>query len=288
MLGPPAVVEDNNKLRRNMAFNFQDYNKSDLVDESLLFHYTSSKTALKYILQTNTIKFATRKHSHDPIEKEELVFTSTSLQSQENMSDDEDYIKSTNYINLINKARNTTKYACFCIDKGIIIGNKWNKGAFKSRMWSQYANKHKGICIVLNKETMVENVNNYISNFPLSFPLSGPVVYNNEHYLSVNKFHVSTEVLDINNPIQYLKKSTKEFFFTKIKDYENEQEYRICIYNTNKKAEYISIANAIQGVIIGQYCSNQDKKKIVDLCSIRNIPIIQAWWFRGMPDFIEV
>lgn len=126
-----------------MSIDFEAYYRNTLQDNRYIFHYTNQFKAMESILNNCVLNFSTRENCHDPFEQEDIVHTFSSEK-------EDDIGKPLHYIDDINKVRKSVKYACFCYDKDTITSYPWDKGCFRSRMWSQYANAHQGICLVLN------------------------------------------------------------------------------------------------------------------------------------------
>lgn len=118
--------------------------------------------------------------------------------------------------------------------------------------------------------------------------ITDKVIYDNENNNLHKVCHLDTDEFNI-NPSQRLKKFAKAYLFTKLKDYENEQEYRICIYDGKKTSEIkVDISEAIEGIIIGFKFPKTYLPAIKDISNRLQIPITQVNWFRGHPSFMDI
>jgi hypothetical protein len=128
-------------------------------------------------------------------------------------------------------------------------------------MWSHYAKNHSGYCIGLNEAKLRK-----ISKIEY-----GGLV----HYPLDNKFPSVHPMMDENDSF-YLK------FFTKSKDWNYEEEYRIVnfippdkdIDSSNRLLKYN--ADFIDEVILGIKMNESDRKEIIDLCKNLNVKVYQA------------
>lgn len=106
----------------------------DLPDDTLLFHYTSLKNFLG-IISSGELRSSSLVNSNDPAEKH----------------------NSSNY-----------KYLCFC------RSGKGHPGQYKARMWSQYGDGNKGVCLEFRLGDFREQIKKQlldkeIEGFPISY-----------------------------------------------------------------------------------------------------------------------
>jgi len=266
-----------------MNIDFEAY-KEGGQESAFLFHYTTRKVALRYILVEGRLKFSTRKKSHDPLEKEAVAFTAQTMTMADPGLVQEDLEYRLRFGTLINQARNHTKYACFSVDKSPIAHNPWNKGCFRSRMWSQYAESHKGICLVFDKKKLLTEVKKHLRPFPGHFLLSGKIAYANKVQGMAEAAHF-TPGRALDSPVSFLKENAQSFLFSKIKDYEQEQEFRVAFYNSLRGPDLVSIEDSLAGIVVGQYCDDASFDEISQMAKRLRVPVATAFWFRGQPSF---
>lgn len=186
-----------------------------------------------------------------------------------------------------------TKLSCFSMDKKysdyIDPVLYFHKGFCKSRMWSQYADKHRGVCLIFNLEKMNEYINRGIDDIdgPIGSPIRiyfGEVKYDNKLHdlkkaltLDYNKYK---EIV----PLDIVHSHVKDYLFTKILDYVDEQEYRFCLYSdTFKKDEsfLIDYADSLEGIILGYNFPGVYMINIRELAKLNRIPVFKMTWFIG-------
>jgi hypothetical protein len=213
------------KLRYNKADNFIDY----ISSEDALFHYTQRAVALENILYKNSFKFSYLRNTNDPYEyKDKLIGAA-------GWCWDDATIKNINETEKIidNLLTEQTLFISFCANKfeGKILKSH---GFLKSRMWSQYGENHKGICLVFSKEKLSKLLRNqFVSEKHMIF--EGDVEY--KEYINDDSGHDSLSVdhntFDENTPetivFKHVEKYHRELLFRKQRDYKDEQEYRFVI-----------------------------------------------------------
>ena len=128
-----------------------------------------------------------------------------------------------------------------------IDDNKHNKLGFDlHQMWGIYADKGYGVCLVFDKASLCERIDEtYLSN---------AVTYDN----AVNSFYIanSDDHLSIQQEIQY---HAEEIFFYKRKEWEHEQEYRLIKRFPNlMREEYLDYGNALKYIILNSIIENND------------------------------
>ncbi len=127
-----------------------------------------------------------------------------------------------------------------------------------------------------------------MSGDPGTWIITDKVLYDNENNNLSKVCHLNPKEFDT-EPVKRLEKYAKAYLFTKLKDYENEQEYRICIYDGKKTTDIkIDIKDAIEGIILGYKFQRIYLPDIQSVSKKLHFPITQVTWFRGIPSFTEI
>ncbi len=76
---------------------------------------------------------------------------------------------------------------------------------------------------------------------------------------------------------QFIKKNCKSLFYLKHKDYEDENEFRVCLVDENShlRDKFLSIKDCLVGIIISDKFPKSDISKIVSLSKKSNILLSQ-------------
>lgn len=259
-------------------------------DNNLFYHYTKNETAIEKILLNGKLRFSPFKEVDDPREVEEWVWKIYNPRSSDGVGSE-----SLDDINCY--LRNNCKVLCFSQDSmgiekidsndlSIYWGKKvYEKGYARSRMWSQYAEGHKGICLAFSKNKIIAAIKERFKN---CLVFHGPVSYMNGSDRALEAQGIDSTKINTNGIEDYFKYYLSRFndtlFFEKLKDYRDEREYRFVVYNEQFEGyEYIDIAGILEGVVTGMYfeknryrCINKFAKKYQFEC--RNI-----YWSHGTP-----
>lgn len=229
------------------------------ISHDLLFHYTTTEKALEEILPHGRLQLTPLIDMNDPLEykKQPFFFWGDAV------TEDVPNIQR----ELHDAIRVKSKAVCFTLDSP---NNKpkdaTGRGFAKARMWSQYADGHKGVCLTFYKskiDSIISETFNYGSRL-----FKGEIKYGDFFNEISNAYEISELEIKEKGIKEFIKDHVKKyrsmFFFRKLTDYKDELEYRYVIYNENKGIEYINIGNALCGIIVG------DRFPRVYECSVQN------------------
>jgi len=245
-----------------------------LNSDNMIFHYTTSKTAIEDILPKNTLKLSKLINTNDPYEYKFMLFGGVGWgKVTEELIRDKHNPAST----LLNKMRrNYCKIACFTMNGRI-------KGYLKTRMWTQYGDNHKGVCFVFNKDKLVENIKNQIEVLK-----EGKVIYN--HYKEYENITFDFNELDkIEIDVfckKYLNEKIEYLLFQKEEDFKDEVEYRIIAYKEDSEDKYIDIGNSLVAIIIGDRFPDGLLPSLSFFSKIIDVPCRRVYWEHGVPHIL--
>lgn len=221
-------------------------------DNDTIYHYTTSVTTLTQILMSQKLRLSPRSQSSDPIENTKHFFSySTSNRAREHSAD---------AARLTNEAKEMlgrTKQVSFCKnnqlegEQGMTYPPFEKYGFAKPRMWDQYGDKYKGVCLAFSKEGLLETIK---STEIKGDDLNYTTYHESEvRHLSIDLDQLSKDGYDTYKRFyfDYLK---KELFY-KHKDYIHENEFRLCSFS-DSNYDYINIKDALRGVIISDLSVN--------------------------------
>jgi hypothetical protein len=273
--------------------NLEEYVKTP----DALFHYTKTSIAIEHILYTKKFKLSTLYDTNDPREYKFKIFSSKRYSSAEDALDDESYKKLSDEarteINRILRFKCRIMSFCSNVKPTLILsGNDPKKDEHfystvwaKSRMWSQYGEDHRGICLVLSK-SKVENAFDERKT-QVKKHKAGYIAY-----LSNNSPH---PVVDLSSKAgenaeecasKYVMDNFEYFFFRKHIDYRDEAEFRVVVFDPGKQLEYLDISSSLKGVIVGDRIYDAYIHLINHMCKNLNIECRQAYWSTSNPHML--
>lgn len=235
---------------------YQKFFKSDMI-----YHYTSLRTAMEYILPSRKLRFSSFMNVNDPYEKITRSvgywFEGIDNSKGDRILDHSDYDQA-NSIRL-----NDSKLLCFSQNdeqikfsgSAYIDQDKYYRtGFFKPRMWAQYGGHNRGVCIALSRDELAKEIKSTYPDFTM---YRSPVNYSDDlgknreaHKIRVNP----KEITDFRKYYieEHIKKNRQQLFFNKNSDWKDEKEYRYLLLTDGENKEYyIDISKSIRGIFCG-------------------------------------
>lgn len=242
----------------------------------ILYHYCDIDTAIKYILFEEKLRLSPRKKSIDPVENSSGWFSygSHGYTYRDYASEDE----KAQAANIIRKKVNNIKQLSFCMNsQEDLSGQSFmlpyeHYGFTKPRMWDQYGDKYKGICLAFSKKNL-ELDSKYIPK---------TVQYVDYKKLS-NNLSIDLNALKENGVTKYCEEFIKKLeprLFKKHSDYSGENEYRICSFGESE-FDYIPIKESLIGIIIPDNIGKFDLNSIKKFSTKLNAELLYLSWGNG-------
>ena len=123
-----------------------------------LFHYCKTSVAIENILFEKKLRLTSRKKSIDPIENIHPQISDAIAAYPEDIERlEKSTQKDAEKIEQNLKSRiNNIRQVCFCINNEK-VESKEDYGFIKPRMWDQYGENYKGVCLVFSKKELLKN-----------------------------------------------------------------------------------------------------------------------------------
>ena len=215
------------------------------VTDRFVYHYTKRETALEKILPTGKIMLNVLKKTNDPREYLDWAITVT--------GGSEDNAPLFRTLALINENRKQkTKVFCMTLDdmqrrrQGLM-----RRGFARSRMWAQYGEGHKGLCLIFDKSALEAEIQRAASGHKNCY--CGPVQYSDQNFDIEFNFDSmgETESAVSCGVDSFIRSNVDQLFFTKLLDWRDEMEYRAMIYDDRPNPVFADIDSCLKGVILG-------------------------------------
>lgn len=230
-----------------MKENIYNFANPEINSEKWLYHYTSFETAIKYILPSGTLKMGEYGRVNDP--KEAKLNPNTynfgqlpSDKEERNIfviERDEVCKKITDYF------FHQIKIVCFSVDDlryEKTLFHYFARGCIKPRMWAQYGDNNKGVCLIFDRNILEKQIEQQFQNEIKIY--SGNVKYqscqlNNENWELQNQIDSNCNNFSLtdfkNNFEDAIEKQVDNFwetyFFHKYEDWNSENEFRFVIHS---------------------------------------------------------
>lgn len=264
-----------------------DHLKSE-SEKDFIYHYTNAYTAMEKILNNMKLKFSPLKDLHDPREYKDLPTCPTTPKTgSDALSAINDHLEVNKKVNEFIKTR--FMVGCFCKSEYLDEPQKGvSYGYSKARMWAQYADRHSGICLVLSKKSMESNIQSQIG--------SEKVMFDNVEYKNCSFINCGTLSIDVNQYslrkeeylFDYTKTHSKDLFFTKQRDYRDENEYRIVYCIGDSGNIFVDIKDSLKGIVLGDSFNKLYLGIIKDYVINNNLFCYQTSWDSGEPYTLPV
>jgi hypothetical protein len=163
---------------------------------------------------------------------------------------------------------------------------RFRRGYAHPRLWEQYAGDHTGVCLCFSIPELLDAVNLAIRRAGGRFSEHGEVMYRDR------KIGLQASNIDINavarlGPDEVLldlfEVHKHELFFTKLKDWETEMEYRFLTYWDDPGELYVDVSSALKAVVAGHAVRVQYGPTLRALCDPEEIVLAKMDWQNGLP-----
>ncbi|MFN7703451.1 MAG: DUF2971 domain-containing protein [Chryseotalea sp.] len=125
-----------------------------------LYHYTKATTLIEHILPNMQLRSGYLNDMNDPREKQPFAFGGKNIPLKEIFKG---YYSDETHIDCLYRLgkdiKDRIQLFCFCGEKQ----QGWNN----EMMWAHYANKHKGVCIELDEELLLNEIKASKLNYKL-------------------------------------------------------------------------------------------------------------------------
>jgi hypothetical protein len=246
-------------------------------------------TLIDKILPSMSIQMGVYKNLNDPREAKTWPFVYYSRNIETNARFKPELFEAVSrYI-----TNTTLIFSCAKDDPSVIDGDHnrdIRSGYGHPRMWAQYGDRHRGVCLVLNHGilhgSMLANLGNkglYWGDVKYLETVSGP--NGNAYHIKYLDDILKDGIASVIEP--HIDEFNKELFFTKHIDWRDEWEYRWVFRSKDGKPKLIPITDSIRAVIVGNECPAKETRDILSNCSSHGIPVYKlfqhGWSMSLMP-----
>ena len=248
----------------------------------LIAHYTSFRVACEHLLPERRIRFSPLANMNDPRENRERM-VGVGWSGDDTPALDERTAASDK---LKTAYRDYSKVFCGTLD-GENPNNLNTKRCFgRPRMWAQYADNHRGICLLFNRDKLDLEIQAAVQGDACLY--SGEVVY--DDYLK----HVSAAACDLDfdqvrevGQEAALRKQVDTYhralFLRKDSDWIGESEYRWVIHRWERGHEFVPFDESLESIVMGVDCPEVYIPTIMEQAHGR--PVFRLEWDSEMEDF---
>jgi hypothetical protein len=251
-----------------------------------IYHYTSAFTALRHILKNRSFKLSNYVSTNDPRETKAWRVGGWPRNYVEGDSPDLDHLAN----DVTQRLQLRVIAGCFCSDRSLTgdhLADEHNRGYAKPRMWAQYGDFHKGVCLIFERALFSEAVHDLPDT---CFIEEGHVRYYDR--AATNRldgpFILDFRGLDeagVDKQCEaHAKRRVRELFFEKNTDWSAEEEYRfIAFMQSHASPHYLNFGGALAGIMIGADCEQGLTEEFFLWAHNSGISAARLNWFNGAP-----
>jgi Protein of unknown function (DUF2971) len=160
----------------------------------------------------------------------------------------------------------------------------FSRGFSHPRLWEQYADNHKGVCLLLDRQELVQEATRVAA--PLGRLEHRSVTYRD------GEIGFEASGVDLNRILKqsvnevleaHLDEHVDELFFTKLNDWASEVEYRFLLRWDSEEELFVDVAKVLRGVIAGHAVADEYAPAFQALCEPPGIKLARIWWKNGRP-----
>jgi hypothetical protein len=173
------------------------------------------------------------------------------------------------------------------------VENQGRRGYARPRMWAQYADNHRGVCIVLRHAGLDRAIRQRYPEENYSWVRSGKV-----QYVETAREDVISSSVVLNSADQaresvqeHFHRYAERLFFTKHVDWRDENEYRWVYYDADEsqtgedgmKAPFVDIKTNVAAIVLGADYADAHLPIARMFAQAHNVQgaIVRCWW-RGL------
>lgn len=265
---------------------------SDFDVSEFVYHYTTRDVALQFILSGRSLRLGSLTKTRDPRESRKWAFGMAWTEEGDPIPEDEERIELMRIGNMLDTAPTLIQQNCKILcttrddplfDRGDF--NDFKRGYAHSRMWDQYAEGHRGVCLVFRRDELHQSIVNTVGDRCILY--EGPVEYSDGSPQQVMAFSFQKKEVLQHGFMRYLELQRERYyrvyFFTKAEDWSQEFEYRWVAIGSDDNPEYVSIDSSIAGVVVGVDFPEVYIPSVTPFCRDFGIDLVRIGWKNGTP-----
>jgi hypothetical protein len=251
-----------------------------------LYHYTRLDTALQHIVPAQKIRLGPFSSMRDPRESSQWSISVGGFVGDVDYPNDiRDFWQFNRRVNELKSHVKVLSLTQDTTHDGDPAAIAFGRGFAHPRLWEQYAENHRGVCLCFNSELLHRRLAEELQ--PYGQLHYGPVAYENRE-IAPAAVETLVEKLRTRGPIDaasdHLRDHIGELFFTKLCDWETESEYRFVIQTDDPRAVYARVSTSLRAVILGaDEGSRSYEPSFAKVCDAAGVEIFHMRWNHGFP-----
>lgn len=255
------------------------------------FHYTTCEAAFGGILPSRNLRLSPYGAMRDPLENQQWHFTFTGRGARDDAMVLADNAEQTEFERRANReTRARSHLLSLTVDaKPQPDGERppFCFGWARARMWEQYAERYRGVCLVFDKERLTQRFAEALEGGAITRTYHRPVIYEGGGML---KPIIEAEAAR-NDPAffdSYVEANHGALFFTKILDWQTEHEYRFVAIAADGSSLNIDFGDALKWVIAGNQLADWQRPAVLVASHQAGARPLLLRWDHWRPGLVEL
>jgi hypothetical protein len=257
------------------------------------FHYTTREAAFTHILPERRLRLSPYSRMRDPLEAKAPAVASGLAVPEDPAAQDEMGRAFFEARDEIARLRRQTKLLSLTVDAHGYDDEyiaDFGRGWARARMWEQYSEQHQGVCLLFRRETFEPLL---LTQLRERSPgaCAGAVRYS-EAGLATSSATTLLQregVTGTSLAQEHVRRFAKEFFFSKLIDWESEHEYRFIEPGDDEEYSYVDIGDTLISVIVGHAFPRWQEPAARTICHRAGLDLRQmSWEYYNRPMLLNV
>jgi hypothetical protein len=253
------------------------------------FHYTTREAAFGGIMAEHRLRLATYGRMRDPLENQPWRFTFGGFGL--GPEDDAELIERLNDYSLFEGelnvgVRDRSHLLSLTVDVEPDPEGEQEpfcRGWARARMWEQYAERHRGVCLVFDKEELTDSL---MASVPGLVVYSQKVIYDGRGMMKPLIDH--RQMTRPGYVAEYINDNSGSLFFTKARDWETEHEHRFVVTATDDAPIAIDYGDSLSAVIAGDQLPAWELPAMIAKCQEAGVEALKMKWANWRPGLVAV
>lgn len=262
----------------------------NLPPDQYFFHYTTRDAAFGGILPSRKLRLSTYGAMRDPLETQNWRFTFTGQGPRDDAALAADLAEQTEFERRANlETRDRSHLLSLTIDAEPKPGGEqvpFCRGWSRARMWEQYSERHRGVCLVFDRSLLTARFVAEFERANVSSLFHRPVIYEGggvlKPVIAQDAFREDPDFFT-----KYVEANSGALFFTKMLDWETEHEYRFVAIAADSSPLAVDFGESLAYVIAGEQLPRWEYPAVIEACrSAGADPLLLRWnhWRPGLTE----
>jgi hypothetical protein len=258
-------------------------NPSIMEPGAWLAHYTSAATAFEHIIPTGKLRLSPYRMMRDPAENQDIFFGTAFFGAPEEPQ--EQWERGLAEVKLL---RDRVRLLSLTqdVDYGAETGGRFGCCWARPRVWEQYADAHRGVCLVFRRDALVEAISGALGAENVRLD---EVRYTPEGIAGSRSLWVVTDTRlhDAKTRKEaieaYVADNYDDLFFLKADDWATEHEFRALLVDADDEYAFAGYASALHTVVLGKDFPDWQIPGAAAMAEAHGAEVKKAFWDKGRP-----